>query len=151
MRWTIALVTLALAGCGGTEETVIEPEEVEIAPERILYQDIEANDLFGASCAFAPAGGGSGAIAIAMMDAGFIKIGGEIVRLAAINEEQQLDPPELKFAGEDYAFSLNLDPETERPREGNGREFDAQLSVRARDGSTIYDSAGLVQCGSAPG
>lgn len=146
MRWTILVASLALAGCGGAEEPVAEVEEADPAPERILYSDIEENGLFGASCAFA-AGGGLGAIAIAMQDAGFIKYDGEIVRLPPYGEGHSLNPPEINYSGENYAFSLRLDEESERPRESGGREFDAQLQVRARDGTTVYESDGLAQCG----
>ncbi len=147
MRWPILVVSLVLTGCGETEETSSEPTPPEPAPERILYRDIEENELFGTSCAFAPTGGGIGAIAIAMDDAGFIKFGGEIIKLAPLGEDYELGKPEMKFAGEDFAFNLTLDESSQRPREDGGREFDASLSVRARDGTTIYDSGGLAQCG----
>ncbi len=147
MRWNIALITLVLAACGGSDAPVSEPEPTEPAPERILYRDIEEYELFGASCAFAPEGGGIGAIAIAMLDAGYIKFDGEIVKLVPLDEGQELAPPEMKFTGEDFGFSLVLDEPSERAREDGGREFDARLAIRSRNGTTIYNSAGLAQCG----
>ena len=147
MRWIILPVCLALAGCGNEEVMVVEREAGPPTPQRLLYNDIEENQIFGASCTFAPTGGGSGAIAIAMLDGGYIKIEGELLTLVPMIEDQELGPPEMKFFGDKYAFGLSLDAESERPYGDGGREYDASLLVTATDGTRIYDSAGLAQCG----
>ena len=55
---------------------------IPIEPEKIHYPDIEKNELYGASCAFAPEGSGMGAILLAMDDAAHMKLEGEIVSFA---------------------------------------------------------------------
>ena len=147
MRWIILPVSLALASCGTQDVTVVERVDGPPTPERLLYNDIEENEIFGASCAFAPAAGGSGAIAIAMLDGGYIKIEGELLSLMPMVEGQELGPPEMKFFGDKYAFGLSLDAESERPHGDSGKEYDASLLITATDGTRIFDSNGLAQCG----
>ena len=146
MRWIILPVSLALMSCSSEEVTVVERVPGPPTPERLLYNDIEQNQIFGASCTFAPSGGGSGAIAIAMLDAGYIKIEGDLLRLVPMIEDQELGPPEMKFFGDKYAFVLALNAESERPHGEGGREYDANLLITATDGTRVYDSAGLAQC-----
>jgi len=118
-------------------------------PEKLLYHDLEEADIVGASCAFAPTGGGVGAIAIAMRDGGYIKMEGELLKLAPMIENLELGPPEMKYVGDEYAFGLTFDADSERSRgQGAGREFDAELLITATDGTRVYDAPGLVQCGS---
>lgn len=146
MRWTIVMVSLVLAACGSQEAAVSEEAAGPPAPQRLLYQDIEENELFGASCTFAPTGGGEGGIAIAMLEQGIFKLEGEVVKLAAMVEGQELGPPEMKYSGDEYAFTLSLDSASERPHGEGGREYDASLTINARDGSIIYGEDGLAQC-----
>ena len=146
MRWIILPISMALASCGAQDVTVVERVEGPPTPDRLLYSDIEENEIFGASCTFAPTGGGSGAIAIAMLDGGYIKIEGELLSLMPMAEEQILGPPEMKYFGNDYAFGLALDAESERPHGDSGKEFDATLMITASDGTRIYNSDGLAQC-----
>lgn len=146
MRWTIIMISLALAGCSDGGGMADEEESGPPGPERILYHDIEANEIYGASCAFAPSGGGIGAIAIAMGDAGYLKIGGDLLKLAPMTEDQNLGPPEINFAGDEYSFGLTLDALSERAHGSGGKEYDGWLKVNARDGSTVYEADGLIQC-----
>ena len=148
MRLRILMISLALAGCGSQEAAVEEVAAGPPEPEKLLYQDIENADIVGASCGFAPTGGGVGAIAIAMRDGGYMKIEGVLHKLAPMIENMELGPPEMKYVGDDYALGLTFDAESERSHgEGAGREYDAELLITATDGTKIYEGPGLVQCG----
>lgn len=166
MRWLVLVGAAVLAACGGNE---LSPEEqaaqdardiaaVEaaseipaetIVPQKILYPDIEANNLYGVSCAFAPEGGGLGAIALAMEDAGYLKLDDEIVRLAADKGSTELPmATRSKYDGKAYSFELTLD---DAKGEQDGIEtvnYPAQLTIRDRGGNVGFASAGIAQCGS---
>src|SRR3989337_564613 len=97
--WAIAALLL-LAGCGDelTPEELaqadardvalveaankVEPPLKEITPEPILLPDIERFDLYGAACNYAP-GTSLGTRVVAREADAFMKIDGEVVRLAA--------------------------------------------------------------------
>lgn len=166
MRGIALFLASLAAGCGGAEpspQDVAAREEADIAAvegaqdippvpvdlQTIDYRDIEKHDLFGASCAFAPKGGGLGALVLAMERAAFIKVGGRIERLAP-------DPgsPELplkargKYDGKRYSLLLDLAAEE---GESDGMEtvnFPARLIVRNERDQVVYDASGVAQCGS---
>ena len=165
MRLTALLLPLLLVACGGPEPTPEElaaREEADIAaveqaqdiPPRpvdlqaIGYPDIEKHDLFGASCAFAPKGGGLGALVLAMEQAAFIKVDGRIERLAP-------DPgsPELplgargRYDGKVYSLILDI-ADGEGEQEGiETINFPARLIVRNERDQVVYEASGVAQCG----
>lgn len=169
MRWVVVLAgLLAVTGCGkqlSPEEQAAQAaqEEREIAmveeanrgplvpidPQPILYPDIEENELYGVSCAFAPDGGGLGAIMLAMMEDGYMKLDGKLERFAADNGSAELPyGTREKYSGTTYAIELAI-------AEGEGQQvaaesvnYDGQLTVRDANGRVVYDKAGEVQCGS---
>jgi hypothetical protein len=123
------------------------PPMASIALQPINYREIEAHDLYGTSCAFAPEGGGIAALFLAMPDAGYLKLDGKLVQLAA-----DAGSPELPYlAHERYdgeAFSARLSvagaargdgPETER--------YTGRLTIEDANGRAVYDAPGTVQCG----
>jgi hypothetical protein len=160
------MLPFVLASCGAREPTPAEKnarEEADIASvqkaqelppvpvslETIGYPEIERYDLFGASCAFAPEGGGLGALALAMEAAAYIKVDGRIERLAP-------DPgsPKLplgargKYDGKRYSLILDI-AEGEGEQAGmESTRFPAQLVVRNERDQVVYDTTGLAQCGS---
>lgn len=167
MKHAAAIFLLALlAACGVGEPTAAEraaKEEADIASveraqeippqpitlEPIGYPDIETHDLFGASCAFAPEGGGLGALALAMEQSAYVKIAGKIERLAP-------DPgsPELplgargKYDGKTYSMLLDIG-EGEGEQEGiETVNFPARLIVRNERDQVVYEASGIAQCGS---
>lgn len=166
MRYLPILALLALSAC---EDEPLSPEEqrarderdiamVEeanraaappIAPEPILYPDIEANGLYGTGCSFVAEGSGLGAVMLAMIDNGYMKLDGDIVRFAA-----DKGSPELPFgarrhyAGKKYAFELALAPGEGRPAGMESVNYDGRLTVREAGGAIVYDKSGTVQCGS---
>lgn len=130
-------------------ESLQEPPVLPISPEPILYPDIEKHNLYGASCAFAPDGGGMGAIALAMADAGYMKIDGSIQRFAPDpgSDEQPLRT-RVEYDGKSYSFALKL---AERDGKSSGYEttdYGATLIVRNSSDEVVYEAQGTAQCGS---
>jgi len=160
MHRALFLSVLALAACSRepTEEerraAVAEVEKTQEAPpvafgpQAILYPDIEKNDLYGAGCSFVPAGGGLGAVALAMADEGYMKREGEIVRFSADKGSKEL--PYLahsEYDGRDYAFALTL---REAAGETSGEEainYPASLTVTDSKERVVYQADGTAQCG----
>lgn len=158
----LVIPALMLAGCGGEERDpagdaadVAEvramhdnPPAVPVEPQRISYNDIEKNDLFGAGCGFAPANGLS-VIALAQPERGFLKLDGEIVTLSP---DKGGDPLPLgswqAYAGSDYGFELR---QTGEDGEQSGMEttsWPGSLTITDVNGKTVYEAAGTLQCGS---
>jgi hypothetical protein len=166
MRQLALILPFVLAACASEEPSAAEKEahdEAKIAAveqaqeipptpislEPIAYPDIEKHDLFGASCAFAPDGGGLGALVLAMEKGAYIKLDGKIERLAP-------DPgsPELplgargKYDGKRNSLILDL-AEGEGEQEGMETvNFPARLVVRNERDQVVYEADGVAQCGS---
>ena len=166
IRVAIAGAVLLCAACTDSEPSAAEKnarEEADIAAvekaqeippapvslEAIGYPDIEKNKLYGASCSFAPEGGGLGALALAMEKAAYIKVDGRIERLAP-------DPgsPDLplgahgKYDGKRYSLILDIAEEEGRPDGMETMRFPAELVVRNERDQVVYEAKGLAQCGS---
>ena len=148
MRKGILVLALLVAACG-EQSTKVEQTSPNnaITPQKILYPDIEANDLYGLSCAFVPEGGGIGAIALAMPEGGYLKLDGAIVTLKPANPEQDIGPPQMSFHGADQDFTLTLDEASFRQDGMETASYDAQLSITDKGGAQIYSASGLAQCG----
>lgn len=171
MRKLVLLCPLLLAACGEPE---LPPEQREMAeeraiaaveaaqtippvpvtPEPILSADIERYDLFGAGCNFMPADGmaqspdGEGPLVVAMGGAGYIKVDGEIHRLAP-----DAGSPELpvgargKYDGREYALILDLASE-EGERSGMETiDYPARLELHDSRDQTVFAVNGTAQCG----
>lgn len=160
MRGAVLISMIFLAACSNepTEEERAaavaeveanqEPPVEQLQPKPILYPDIEANDLYGAGCSFAPEGGGLGAIALAMADEGYMKRGEDVLRFAADKGSAEL--PYLarsKYVGSEYTFTLELD-ENSAERSGiETTDYPGALTVRDEQDRIVYRASGLVQCG----
>ena len=162
----IALIGICLLAACGPEMTAEEkamadardiaaveanqaPPVIPVAPEKILYPDIEKNELFGTSCAFAPEGGGIGAIALAMEDTGYLKLDGEIVRFAADKGSAELPmAAREKYDGKAYSFRLELE-ETAGTQDGvETVNYPATLTILDSGDRVAFDATGIAQCGS---
>lgn len=165
MRRLLFVGALALASCGEETSSQNQAEQdardialikkvnrgvaMPIDPQPILYPEIEKNEIYGASCAFAPDGGGVGAIAIAMADDGYMKIDGKLVRFAADGGSTALPSgARSKYSGRKYAFELTLGGGEGRRAAAEATIYDGQLTVRASNGDTVYEQTGEIQCGS---
>ena len=165
MRRLLLAAPLALASCGEELSSQQQAERdardiaqvkeanrgtsIPIAPQAILYPDIERNEIYGTSCAFAPEGGGLGAIAIAMREDGFMKLDGKIVRFSADGGSTALpSAARSKYSGKKYAFELTLGGGEGKRVAAEAATYDGKLTVRASNGDTVYQQTGEIQCGS---
>ena len=165
MRHLWAIAGLLLAGCGeelSPEEQAARDErdiaQVEAAnntqpplelvtPEPILLPDIERYDLSGAACNFAP-GTSFGTRVVARENDAFMKIDGEVVRLAADPGSQELPmKSRTLYTGKDYTLRLAIDGEGEQAG-GESVNYEGTVSVRDAWGREVYEGTGLAQCGS---
>ncbi|QYU67116.1 hypothetical protein J4558_19475 [Leptolyngbya sp. 15MV] len=160
MRAYLVLPFLLLAGCG--EEPVSEEErlarvaEIErvnrgvplpASPEPIHYPDMEKHELLGASCAFAPDGGGLAPIVLAMDDAAWMKMRGEIEQFAP-DPGVQKGPSVAwtKYDGREHSLRLGLGQEIEGATSPTGKRYEATLELRDGRDRTVYEARGFAQC-----
>lgn len=119
-----------------------------IMPEAIRYPDIEKHEIYGASCAFVPDGGGLGAIAIAMADAGYMHLDGTIERFEPDRESAELPlGARQMYRSELYRFDLLLEEDEGTQSGYESSNFDARLTVRDRNDAVVFEATGLAQCG----
>src|SRR5690606_4466066 len=92
---------------------IIPPEPV--TPEPILFADIERYDLFGAGCSFLPRGeaaeapDGAGVLALTSESGAYIKVEGELHRLAPDAGSPQLPlGTRGKYDGREFALILDI-------------------------------------------
>jgi hypothetical protein len=124
-----------------------KPPPQMIAPEPILFPDIEENDLFGAGCAFAP-GDSMGAVMLTRDKVAWMKVGGDLVRFAS-------DPGSAKmplgtwsrYSGKEMALALTRSTDEGEPDGEETTRWRGRLTVTDPFDQVIYDQAGLVQCG----
>lgn len=156
----VAVLGVSLAACSGEQSEaerqaavaeveanqVPPPEQLELSP--IGYREIEENDLFGAGCAFAPKGGGMGAVALAMADTGHFLKGSEMLTLAADKGSDEL--PYLarrKYDGKAYSMVLEINEQAGRPSGEETSDYPATLTIRDLHDAVVYRKAGMAQCG----
>lgn len=149
MATAACIASLLLAGCDGeSHETspMVPVEEVHrrsavpIDPQPIGYPDIAEYELYGPNCAFAPEGGGLGAIAIAREQDGYMKLRGKMRRFAADSGSAQLPmDARSRYTGEEHTFVLTL--EGDDPKGGKGH-----LIVRNQHEIPVYEASGTIQC-----
>lgn len=168
MRWSLILcLSLPLAACGEElseaereqeDRALVErvreandsaPPLQEVVPEPLLYPDIEANDLFGLACSYAP-GTSMGARVIAREADAFVKIEGEVIRFAADPGSREL-PGQTRSLYNGRAYSLRLDIEDKEPgeaQEGGGLSlYEGTVYLRDRFDRVVYQGTGAVDCG----
>lgn len=144
MRRFVLLLCPALLACGKTEG---EPPAPAVVPQAITYPDIEANDLFGAGCAYA-SGSSMAPIVLANADEAAMKIDGRIHRFRVDPEsEGAVLGSRTRYLAEDRVLYLTV--------EGEGTQAGDETvnftgSVRLVDGAgaELYATTGTVQCGS---
>jgi len=163
---SLAVLTIMLSACSGEadqggaaakaredEAAIAAVEAAQTPPPQpvnlsaITFPDIERENLFGAGCNFAPAGGGMGAVAMAQGEAGYLKIDNKVVRFAPDAGSGELFyGARRKYTGTTNSFELTLDGEGKQ----SGYEvtdYSGRLVVRDSVDRVVYDAKGLVQCG----
>jgi hypothetical protein len=165
MRPVLTLAVLLMAGCEREltpeEQAALDERDValveqankampplrQVTPEPILYPDIERYDLYGAACNYAP-GTSLGTRVVARESDAFVKIEGEIIRLAADAGSREL-PMRTRslYTGRDHALRLGIDGEGEQAGEETVN-FEGSVTLLDAHGRVIYEGSGLAQCGS---
>lgn len=163
-KFWVAAGALALASCGERElspaeqaeldeeaiaqvEAAQKPPPAPLSPQAIRYPDIERHEIYGASCAFVPDGGGVGAIAIAMREAGYMKLEGDIERFAPDPGSSELPlGTRSKYVGGAWSFQLELTGDASQTG-SETFEHRARFTVRNDRDQIAYEAEGLAQCG----
>jgi hypothetical protein len=142
---------IALVGCdSGKEPRKLSDKEAsrivanvnrgasfQIEPEPILEEQVKKLRFRSAGCVFSPGTGGHGAIALAMKEAGYIKVDGEIVRFAADSGSRELRPGvRTRYFGTTYWFKLAL----------TDADGGAHLTVGDHADVVVFDSEGKIWC-----
>ena len=163
----IILAGLAIASCGDDisdaeraeeDRAVVEsvrnandtaPPLIEVVPEPILYPDIEANDLFGLACSYAP-GTSMGARVIAREVDAFVKVDGDVLRFAADPGSRELPAGTRSFYnGREYSLRLEIEDKQTGEQIGDGGAvlYEGTVWLRDRWDRVIYQGTGAVNCG----
>ena len=122
------------------------PPMVEVVPEPILYSDIEANDLYGLTCSYAP-GTSMGARVIAREADAFMKVDGEMLRFAADPGSRGL-PAKTRSLYNGREYSLRLDIGHKQYAENDAAaQMEGTVWLRDRWDRVIYQGTGAVECG----
>lgn len=157
LRFLVAGTAIALASCGDpadnggspgdTAEAAHEGPMVPISLQPIGYPDIEKNDLFGPSCAFA-AGNGMAPLFLGMEDTGHIKMGDKVLTLAADpGSKRNVAGFPINYSGLAIAAQLEVEGQGRGFGDGGGLTYSGRLTVTDVKGRDIYQETGSVQCG----
>jgi len=166
LRMALFLPPLALlAGCGSeptaqeeaadaarqialvekANATIPPPEPVQLQP--ISYADLERHDLLSApGCSVAP-GTSLATRAIARPVDAYVKIDGEMLRLAVDPGASELPGgARTRYLGRTHELRLRLDGDG-KPS-GNGKvDYQGTAKLLDEHGRLVYEGSGLTQCG----
>lgn len=165
MRLPMVLLAFAVAACSSEptpeEQAAVDakaraeviasqtPPPVALAPQKILYPDIEKYDLFGAGCNFVPEGGGMAAIVLAQPDRAYMKLDDDLMVFAADKgSTRQPLATWRQYDSRDFGLELAITDETGEQIGSETVRFDARMTVRDGKDRVVYQSAGMAQCGS---
>jgi hypothetical protein len=161
----LVLAVLALAACGreptaaekkaADDRAIAQVEAVQkikppprpIAPQPILFADIQQYNLFGAGCAFAP-GGSMGAVLLTRDKVAHMKLADRAVRFASDPGSARM-PLETwsRYIGKDMALSLTRTQEPGAAPDQDAVRWQGKLTVTDAFDQVVYEADGLVQCG----
>ena len=135
----------------------VMPPLKQVTPEPIMLPDIERYDLLGQACNYAP-GTSLGTRVIAREADAFLKVEGEIVRLAADPGSREL-PMHTRtlYNGKEYSLRLQIDgvePDERQidtvsaaePAPPGGTNYEGTVQLRDQYGRLVYEGTGLTQC-----
>jgi hypothetical protein len=165
-RSLLIVVGLAITGCSqesdpaeqaAEDARIVEmvhaandapPPIEEVIPEAILYPDVEKEDLFGQSCAYAP-GTSMGARVIAREADAYMKIDGEMVRFAADPGARELSSHTRSlYNGRTYSLRLEIEGEgKDDPNASESTVYEGTIWLRDRWDRNVYVGTGTVSCG----
>ena len=139
--WAMLLLA-GLAGCSGSK---VEAPQLALQP--ISYFDVTQHKLYGSGCNFVPAGGGMGALFMAMETRGLIKVDDHLVDMPTAPDAAALpNGAHTHYAAPLYAASLTPLAGGRHKHLGVVSVFDAHLVISDARGQSVYAADGEVQC-----
>lgn len=145
MRVAALALMVALSACGDGAETAVPRPAV--TPQPIGYPDIEANALYGASCAYG-SGTSMAPLVIAFADEAVMKLDGQLVRFQA---DAESEGAQLGIRTRYLAPGRVLLLALEKEGAPSGYEtVNVNGTVRLLDdaGAVLFEANGTAQCGS---
>ena len=142
MRALALLLVFALAACD--KQPAPQPPAPAVTAQPITYSDIEANELHGASCAYA-SGTSMAPIVIAFAEEAVMKIDGEIHRFRVDEESEGAGLLEdSRYLAEDRVLLLTVgDRGTQAGERAN---FAGTVRLIDGAGAELLAAEGAVQC-----
>ena len=122
----------------------IEPPLVELVPQPLLEADMEATEMGGERCEYAP-GTNLGVLVVARQVDAFIKVDDEVVRFAADPGARQL-PFETRTIYNGREHSLRLDLENAEKDSAEATSYEGTVTLRDRWDRVVYTGTGPVNC-----
>ena len=124
-----------------------QPPLHEVVPGTIGYPDIERHKMIGEACAYAP-GTSIAARVIARRDDAFIKVDGDILRLAADPGSDELPAnSRSQYDGRAYSLHLSVEGEGEPVPGSSAVDYSGRMELRDSWGRVVYTGNGLARCG----
>ena len=124
-----------------------KPPPQMIAPQPILFADIQKYDLFGAGCAFAP-GNSMGAVLLSRDKIAYLLLDGRPIRFASDPGSTKLPLGTFsRYVGKELALSLTRTGDEAGPETGEATRRDGHLVVTDPYDQVVYQADGQVQCG----
>ncbi len=115
----------------------VNDASVPIQPQPILEPEIARLRYRSPGCVFSPGIGGHGAMALAMTEAGYIKVDGELVRFAADGGSALLPHGiRARYFGTSHWFRLTF----------TDKDGGAHLTVGDHVDNIVFDAEGKVWC-----
>ena len=145
MRVAALALLLALSACGDGAETEVPGPAV--TPQPIGYPDIEANGLYGASCAYA-SGASMAPLVLAFAEEAVMKIDGQIQRFVVDAESEGAEiGTRTRYLAEGRTLLLTIEGGGEQ---AGSASANSTGTVRLVDdaGAELFATEGAVQCGS---
>ena len=146
MRALALLLLLSVAACGEAEQAPVAAAPAA-RPEPIGYPDIEANGLFGVSCAYA-SGTSMAPLVIAFADEAVMKIDGQVQRFVVDAESEGAElGTRTRYLAEGLTLLLTIEGGGEQAG-GVGANYTGSVRLVDDAGAELFATEGAVQCGS---
>ena len=124
------------------------PPATPLTPEAITFADIERNKLFGASCVFLPEAGSKRFVVLAMTEAAYLKLDGDIHLYAADSGSPPLPfDTRSRYVGRDHVIDLQTSGGEGRASGEETVDWPGRLTIRDAHERVVFTAAGTVQCG----
>jgi len=164
--FAIALIALSTMACNNqerreerAEEDARDVERVEaaqnvqppirmLAIEPITKADIEKAGLLGANCTFVPPGKPGTYVVLAMADAAYLKVEGELGTYAADKGSPPLPLSGwTRYEGRSHIIDLQIVGGEGTQSGEKATDWPGRLSIRDPYSRLVYSAAGTVRCG----